>query len=123
MTECLVDVLNDHDTVLHVFPVVVDGQHGAAGDAECVQKALDEAAHMHLVPEAEIGGLHARLHVGRGGQLAPLGDVLQVRQESIERAWPHIRTQAYFLWQQEGCPENRAEEHWFRACESESLAV
>ncbi len=27
-----------------------------------------------------------------------------------------IRERAYFLWQQEGCPEGRAEAHWTLAC-------
>ena len=27
-----------------------------------------------------------------------------------------IRERAYYLWQQEGCPEGRAEAHWKMAC-------
>lgn len=119
MKECLVDVLNGRDTVLHVFPIPVEEQGSAPKDAECVQEALKAAADLHLVPESEMGGLHARVHVGRGGQLAPFGDALEVRHQSQERAEQRVRTRAYFLWQQEGCPENRAEEHWRLACEIE----
>ena len=28
-----------------------------------------------------------------------------------------IRSLAYSLWEQEGCPEGRAEAHWLKACE------
>lgn len=119
MKECLVDVLNARDTVLHVFPIAVENQDGAPKDAECVQEALKAATRLHLVPDSEVEGLHARMHVGRGGPLAPFGDVLEVRHQSQERAEQHVRTRAYFLWRQEGCPENRAEEHWHQACEIE----
>ncbi len=119
MKECLVDVLNARDTVLHVFPIAVEDQEGVPKDAGCVQEALKTATDLHLVPEAEMEGLHARMHVSRGGQLTPFGDVLEVRRQSQERTEQRIRERAYFLWQQEGCPKNRAEEHWHRACEVE----
>jgi hypothetical protein len=119
MKECLVDVLNAHDTVLHVFPIAVEDRGDTPKDAKCIQEAMKVAIDLHLVPEAEAAGLHARMHVSRGGQLTPFGDVLEVRRESQERAEQRIRTRAYFLWQQEGCPENRAEEHWHRACKIE----
>jgi len=116
MKECLVDVLNARDTVLHVFPIAKDGHHSALTDAECVQEAMKAATLLRLVPEAEEDGLRGRVHVGRGGQLAPFGDVLEIRRQSQERAEQHVRTRAYFLWRQEGCPANRAEEHWHQAC-------
>ena len=119
MKECLIDVLNAHDTVLHVFPIAMEDQDRALSEAECVQEAIKAATHLRLVPEAEAEGLHARVHVGRGGQLTPYGDVLEIRRQSQERAEEHVRTRAYFLWQQEGCPKNRAEEHWHQACEIE----
>ncbi|MGI4941313.1 MAG: DUF2934 domain-containing protein [Janthinobacterium lividum] len=37
-----------------------------------------------------------------------------------ERTERRIRERAYFLWQQEGCSEDRASEHWHRARETES---
>ena len=119
MKECLVDVLNAHDTVLHVFPVAVEGKGDTPKDTECIQEAMKIATDLQLVPESEAGGLHARMHVSRGGQLTPFGDVLEVRRQSQERAEQRIRTLAHFLWQQEGCPENQAEKHWHQAGEIE----
>ena len=105
MEECLVDVLNARDTVLHVFPVAVEDP------ASAPQEALRAAAGLHLVPDAEAGSLHARAHVSRGGPLAPFGDPLSAGHQD-----EHLRTHAYFLWQQAGCPDDRAEEHWHEAC-------
>ena len=119
MKECLIDVLNSHDTVLHVFPIAAEKQDRALTETECVQEAIKAAALLRLVPEAETPGLHGRVHVGRGGQLTPYGDVLEIRRQSQERAEERVRTRAYFLWRQEGCPGNRAEEHWRQACEIE----
>ena len=116
MKECLVDVLNERDTVLHVLPVAVQSERGELDEAACVQQALSAAAQLRLVPEAEAPGLQARIHVGRGGQLAPVGDVLRVRMEAQRRAEEHIRARAYFLWERDGRPESTGEEYWFRAC-------
>ena len=114
MKQCLVDVLNARDTVLHVLPVAVEDETVAP------QEALKVAADLHIVPEAEEAGLHARVHVSRGGQLAPFGDALVTRHQSEERNEHHLRTHAYFLWQAAGCPDNRAEEYWHKACATES---
>ncbi len=113
MNERLIDVLNAHDRVLHVFPIAVEDQANAEQEAKCKQEALKAATHLQLVPEAEMGSLHARMHVSRGGQLTPFSDVLQIRAEQ------RLRTRAYFLWQLEGFPENRADENWHQACEIE----
>ena len=110
MKECLVDVLNARDTVLHVFPVAVEDETAAP------QEALKVAADLRLVPEAEEDTLHARAHVSRGGQLAPFGDALVTRQQAEERVEQDVRTHAYFLWQAAGCPDNQAEEYWHKAC-------
>jgi len=32
----------------------------------------------------------------------------------------NLRERAYFLWQQEGCPDGQADQHWKRACELEA---
>lgn len=109
MEECLVDVLNARDTVLHVFPVVVEDV------ARAPQEALKVATELHLVPEEEGAGLHARMHVSRGGPLTPFGDALLTRQQSEERS-EQLRMRAYFLWQEAGCPDNQAEDHWHMAC-------
>ena len=43
---------------------------------------------------------------------------MSVHQDStgIDRD-SHIRAIAYSLWEEEGRPEGRAEDHWLRACE------
>ena len=60
------------------------------------------------------------MHVSRGGQLTPFGDALLVKRQADERAEEHVRTRAYFLWQEAGCPDDRAEEHWHKAREARS---
>ncbi len=116
MKECLVDVLNARDTVLHVFPIPVEDAAGTPEDM-AIHEALKAAADLQLVPEAEKEGLHARMHVSRGGQLTPFGDALVLKHQADERDEQHVRTHAYFLWQEAGCPDNQAEEYWHRACE------
>lgn len=116
MKECLVDVLDDKGTVLHVFPIPVEGQDGAPKAVNPEREALKLAALMQLAPEEEVAtALHARPHVSRGGPLTPYGDVLELRLQKFERAEQRIRERAYFLWRREGCPEGRADEHWHRA--------
>ena len=119
MKECLIDVLNANDTVLHVIPVAVNNPEGAVRNAESMREALKVAGHLHLVPDDRLHTLQARVHVSRGGQLTPFGDVMQVRHQAQERAEQRIRTRAYFLWQREGFPEHRADEHWYQACDIE----
>ena len=119
MNERLVDVLDVRDKVLHVFPIAVEDGDGAAQDAECVREALRTAVHLHLVPEAEVGSLRGRIHVSRGGQLAPLGDALLVRQQAQERAEQRVRVRAYFLWKRDGFPKHPAEAYWYQAREIE----
>lgn len=113
MKNSLVDVLNDRGTVLHVFPIAVEDEHGAPKAVDPEREALRLAAIMQIVPEAE--PVHARLHVSRGGPLTPYSDVLETRLQRLDRTERRIRERAYFLWQQEGCPEDRADEHWRRA--------
>ena len=117
MKECLVDVLNGRDTVLHVFPISVEDESGTPKTVDPEREALRLAAAMQLVPETE--AMHARPHVSRGGPLTPYSDVLETRLQKLDRIEQRIRERAYFLWQQEGCSENRAGEHWHRACEIE----
>ena len=115
MKECLVDVLNDKGTVLHVFPIAVEDQDGTLKAVNPEREALKLAALMQLAPEGEAATLHTRPHVSRGGPLTPYADVLELRLQKFERAEQRIRERAYFLWRQDGCPENRADEHWHRA--------
>jgi len=118
MKDCLVDVLNARDTVLHVFPIALENHDGTQKTVDPVQEALELAAHLHLAPEHEV--LHARPHICRSGPLMPYGDVLKTKHEMFERTQQRIRERAYFLWQQDGRTENRADEHWRQANEVES---
>ena len=118
MRECLIDVLNGRDTILHVFPILLEDSDDQ-GVADSEGKALQLAAFMRLVPEEEFEGLHARPHVSRGGPLTPYGDALETRRQMLKRAEQRVRERAYFLWQHEGCPEGRANEHWHQASEIE----
>ncbi len=118
MKECLVDVLNARNTVVHVFPISVENQNGTPRLVNPEQEALELATGMQIVPETE--SLHARPHVSRSGALLPYGDLVETKREMFERTEQRTRERAYFLWQQEGCSENRADEHWHRAREIES---
>jgi hypothetical protein len=42
-------------------------------------------------------------------------EMLGVEGEAVEDLTGPIREHAYFLWEQEGRPEGRAEEHWHAA--------
>ena len=116
MKTCLVDVLDGRDTVLHVFPIAVENPNGTPTAVDPEQEALRLAARLQLVSENETEPLHTRSHVGRGGPLTPYSDVLEIRRQSLDQVEQRIRERAYFLWQQEGCPESRADARWHRAC-------
>lgn len=115
MEERLVDVLNSNKAVLHTYPVMIGDSEGASKDANYEGKALKAAANAHLVPDADLKGLSTRMHVSRGGALAPYGDDQKVLSETKQGLDQIVRERAYTLWQQEDCPEGRAEEHWHRA--------
>jgi hypothetical protein len=148
MTERLVDVLDSNGNVVHTYPITLadDGED----DDKYIAKALEAASLGQLVPDAKLGGLTARMHVGRSGQMAAYGDNLsgdsqtkvgldQVVRERAHLLWvqdgrpqgrtqeywhraldQHLRERAYMLWQQEGSPEGRAEEYWRRVCDFEA---
>lgn len=113
------DVLNARGTVLHVFPISVEARDGAPKVVDPEQEALKLAVLEQLVPEAEAETLRAREHVSRGGPLMPYSDVLETRTQKLHRIEQRIRERAYFIWQDAGCPEAQAAEHWHRACEIE----
>ena len=113
MKECLVDVLNARNTVVHVFPIPVENQDGSPRPVNPEQEALELATGMQILPETET--LHARPHVSRGGPLLPYGDIIEVKNDMRERIEQRIQERAYFIWQREGCSEDRANEHWHRA--------
>jgi hypothetical protein len=55
--------------------------------------------------------LTTRMHVGRGGALAPYGDGSGTLSETEQGLDQHVRERAYALWKQDGCPEGRADEY------------
>ena len=116
MLERLVDVLNSRGTVLHTFLVTLE-ESKAADDAHYKAKALAAAAHQQLVPNAELGTLTAKIHVDRGGQMAPYGDHLDGDAETKVGLERLVREHARSLWEQDGQPEGRSEEYWHRALE------
>ena len=112
MPERLVDVDNRRAEVLHTFPVTLSP---LADEEAFKQKALEAAGHAKLVPNEELERLNAKMHVSRGGQLAPYGDPLGVLAETKEGLDQFVRDQAYFLWEQAGRPEGRADDFWHQA--------
>jgi len=150
MTERLVDVLDSNGTVIHTYPITLGVSDNDADDATYIAKALEAASFGQLVPDAKLAGLTARMHVGRGGQMAAYGDSLagdsqtkigldQVVRERAHLLWEqdgrpqgraeeywhraldqHLRERAFMLWQQEGSPEGRADEYWQRVCNFEA---
>jgi hypothetical protein len=117
MQERLIDVLNDKNNVLHVFPVQIEEAGTSLKEADFEQEALKAAVAAEIVPASEKKTLKARPHVSRGGPLMPYGDALQTKQEHEMRLEARIRERAYFLWQEAGCPDDQADGFWHRACE------
>ncbi|ARP82938.1 hypothetical protein CAL26_01285 [Bordetella genomosp. 9] len=115
MPEQLVDVLNDAGRVLHTYRITLATHGETADDAAYVTKALEAAASGHLVPDAELESLSARIHISRGGQLAPEGDEIAPDSETKQRLEQSVRERAYLLWEQAERPEGRADEFWYRA--------
>jgi hypothetical protein len=114
MPERLVDVMNAVGNVLHTFPVAVEASD-AISDEDYIAKALKLAAHALLLPDDVVKDLTARMHVTRGGRLAPYGDDRHILEGTIQGLENALRERAYFIWQQDGHPHGRAEEHWHHA--------
>jgi hypothetical protein len=108
MAERLVDVLNGNGSLIHTYPVTVWELGNDVADAEYLTKGLEAAASGHLVPDADLAGLEARIHVARGGQKATSCDDLQSGSETKIGLEQQVREPAYFLWEEDGRPEGRA---------------
>jgi hypothetical protein len=113
MTEKLVDVLRNSESLLHVFPVTIDGNDPGSDDFE--RQALERAAHAQLVPNEELEKLGARIHTCHAGPLEPPEDKLGVLAETKQGLSQFVRDRAYFLWKEAGDPAGRADEFWNRA--------
>ena len=121
--ERLIDVLNDKNNVLHVFPVQIEAHGAPLQEGDFEQEALKAAAAAEIVPDAEKKKLKTRPHVSRGGPLRPYGDALQIKQEQQMRLEERIRDRAYFLWQEAGCPDNQADWFWQQACQTQCASA
>jgi hypothetical protein len=110
MTERLVDVLDIRKNVIHTFPITIEGSE--ASDSQYEKKALEAAAYEKLVPDTELSSLSARMHMSRSGPLEPYGDDRDVLAQTKESLDQTVRHRAYLLWEQEGRPNDRADQHW-----------
>ena len=119
MTERLIDVVGSNKAVLHTFPITLGdpGNAVAPEDAAYEEKALRAAAHARLVPDADLKNLTTRVHVSRRGPLEPFGDNLNVASQTKRGLDQIVRERAYLLWEMDGCPDGRADEHWNHAHE------
>jgi hypothetical protein len=115
MNDRLVDVMDGSGRVLHTYPITLSESSNIGDDSAYRAKALEAAAHGRLVPDAALGTLTARIHTGRGGQMAPYGDDLQANSETKLGLEQAVRERAYLLWDSDGRPDGRAEEFWHRA--------
>jgi Protein of unknown function (DUF2934) len=115
VTERLVDVLNSNKAVLHTYPITIGAPNVTSNDTAYETKAAEAAAHAQLVPDADLKNLTTRMHVSRGGALAPYGDDRSVLSETKQSLDEVVRERAYLLWEKDGCPHDRSEEYWHLA--------
>jgi len=113
MPERLVDVETRDSKVLHTFPVTISAPF--AGEGAFKDKALEAAANAKLTPNEDLGGLTAKMHTSRGGQLTPYGDPHGVLAETKAGLDQVVRERAYLLWEQAGRPNGRADDFWHEA--------
>jgi Protein of unknown function (DUF2934) len=113
MNARLVDVANKIGTILHTFPITTKSTEQSDDAHEA--KALSAAGHAQLVPDSQLRQLTAKMHVCREGPLAPYGDERDISLETKLNLEQIVRERAYFLWQQEGCLDGRAEQNWSQA--------
>jgi hypothetical protein len=113
MPERLVDVERRGTELLHTFPVTANAP--ATEEEAFKQKALEAAANAKLVPNEELDGLKAKMHVSRGGQLTPYGDPHGVLAETKAGLDQVVRERAYLIWELAGRPDGRADDFWHQA--------
>jgi hypothetical protein len=113
MPERLVDVETQGSKVLHTFPVTISAP--AVEEEAFKEKALEAAGNAKLVPNEELGGLSAKMHISRGGQLTAYGDPHGVLAETKAGLDQFVRKHAYVLWEQTGRPDGYADDFWHQA--------
>ncbi len=111
MPERLVDIERQGLELLHTFPVTVSPP---SDDDEAFKqkKALEAAGHASWSERGTRENLNAKMHVSGGGQLTPYGDPLGVLAETKAGLDQFVRDRAYFLGEQAGRPEGRADDFW-----------
>jgi hypothetical protein len=112
MPERLVDVETQGSKVLHTFPVTISAP---AVEEAFKEKALEAAGNAKLVPNEELGGLSAKMHISHGGQLTAHGDPHGVLAETKAGLDQFVRKHAYVLWEQTGRPDGYADDFWHQA--------
>jgi hypothetical protein len=115
MPERLVDVEKQGVQVLHTFPVTIKDPAAETDEEAFKRKALEAAANAKLVPNEELESLNAKIHVDRGGQLTPYGDLHGVLAETKTGLDQAVRERAYLLWEEAGRPDGRTDEFWHQA--------
>lgn len=115
MSERLVDIVGGNGVVLHTYPITLDELDGDVSDDAFQAKALDAAAHGQLVPNSDLAGLTARMHVSRGGRMEPLDDNVSSSSETKLGLEQSVRERAYILWEAEGCIDGLSDDYWHRA--------
>jgi hypothetical protein len=115
MTERLIDVLDGNNVVLHTYPISIETTDSLPDEMVYRTKALEAAAHAQLVPDADLKSLSTRMHVSRGGPLAPYGDNRSTLSETKQGLDQLVRERAYLLWEKDGCPDGRADDYWQQA--------
>ena len=80
------------------------------GMAKLVER-IDDAQR---IPEY-VARAFATAMAGRPGPVVPIGDDRHILSGTKQGHEKTVGVRAYFIWQQDGCPEGRAVEHWFRA--------
>jgi Protein of unknown function (DUF2934) len=109
MKERLVEVKRGKK-VLHTFPASISDPI-----AETKEMARAASVHSKEIPQEEVAGLEARMHVTRGGPLEPFYDSLDGLAETSTGPDQLVRERAYFLWEQAGRPDGKSEAFWNQA--------
>lgn len=78
----------------HTFPITIVDPDIPSTDAKYADKALMAAACAHLVRDAELKSLTARIHVSRGGAMAPYGHEQGVLSQTTQHLDQTVRERA-----------------------------
>jgi len=117
MAERKVDVFDGDGVVLRTF-TFPDAKGGEApSDTDLVARALQAARDAQLVPAERFGQLNAVVQPQQNVPAATEGDLAPPLEQAERDFDAAVRDTAYFLWEQDGRPEGKAEIYWHRALE------